>query len=244
MKKDLKDIYKKHLAGTETWSDGRVMPVAGEKVRKNMLRGDTWASLCTQEWQEIQNVWKTRPENIWIWSDLHIGHHNIIKYCDRPFFGVSNMNSSLLDNASNVPDSPDTWLLFLGDIGMWRHDAESIAEFVQLCPGRKALILGNHDFQGEGHPKSFQEWQDTGFDAVASSFVLESILDKEELWMTHYPLHQEFIPPKVLNVHGHTHNRILEGPYLNVCVENQDYAPKRLLDRLESPHVPRGSAGG
>ena len=211
------------------------MPVAGEKTRKNMLLGDTWEVGCSEAWGDLLKVWRTSPEKIWIWSDLHLGHHNIIKYCNRPFYGVANMDSSMLSNASCVPDNdPDIWLIFVGDVGMWREGGESIAEFVQLCPGRKALILGNHDFQGFGHPKSLEEWQATGFDAVASSLELPAQKEGKKLWLTHYPLASSLISSSVLNVHGHTHDRLLEGPFVNVCVENQDYAPARLLDRIAS----------
>jgi calcineurin-like phosphoesterase family protein len=33
---------------------------------------------------------------VYIWSDLHLGHANLIKYCDRPFADAEAMNKALL----------------------------------------------------------------------------------------------------------------------------------------------------
>jgi calcineurin-like phosphoesterase family protein len=32
---------------------------------------------------------------VYIWSDLHLGHANIIKYCDHPFADAEAMNKAL-----------------------------------------------------------------------------------------------------------------------------------------------------
>lgn len=34
----------------------------------------------------------------WYTADLHIGHTNIIRYCNRPFSSVEEMNERLLQN--------------------------------------------------------------------------------------------------------------------------------------------------
>ena len=39
---------------------------------------------------------------IFITSDLHLGHKNIIKYCDRPFRDTHDMNKNLVDNWNNA----------------------------------------------------------------------------------------------------------------------------------------------
>ena len=38
----------------------------------------------------------------WFTADLHLGHRNIIDYCDRPFTDVDVMNRALVDNWNEV----------------------------------------------------------------------------------------------------------------------------------------------
>ena len=53
--------------------------------------------------------------NIFAISDTHFGHSNIIKYCDRPFHSVSEMNEKLIDNWNNIVTEQDH-IYHLGDV--------------------------------------------------------------------------------------------------------------------------------
>src|SRR3954452_14523275 len=50
-------------------------------------------------------------------ADLHLGHANIIRYCDRPFADAGEMDAALLNNLNAVVRQEDT-LYVLGDFCM------------------------------------------------------------------------------------------------------------------------------
>ena len=74
-------------------------------------------------------------------SDLHFGHFNAIRFDDRPFETVAEMNEKLLENINTRLTKNDD-LFILGDVAM----KEDIAlEYLKQMNCKKHLILGNHD---------------------------------------------------------------------------------------------------
>lgn len=75
-------------------------------------------------------------------ADLHFGHKNIIRYDNRPFFTVGEMDNALIDNWNSVVrDKDDVYIL--GDVS-W-YSGHETASLLNVLKGRKHLILGNHD---------------------------------------------------------------------------------------------------
>lgn len=85
-------------------------------------------------------------ERVWMTSDLHFGHSNIIGFCDRPFHNVAAMNSALASLLGKVGESE--LLVIAGDVLL--GDDEQGIEPVRQIPGRKILVVGNHDFKRDG----------------------------------------------------------------------------------------------
>lgn len=79
---------------------------------------------------------------IYFTSDLHFGHEAILKYCNRPFANVEEMNRKLIENWNNkVPE--DGIVFNLGDFAwggypFWKSMREQLN-------GKIILIKGNHD---------------------------------------------------------------------------------------------------
>ena len=80
--------------------------------------------------------------NVFFTSDLHFFHKNIIRFDNRPFTSVEEMNETLIRNW-NRKVKKDDLVYILGDIS-WGNDEETCAIFARLN-GRKVLIKGNHD---------------------------------------------------------------------------------------------------
>lgn len=78
----------------------------------------------------------------WFTSDTHYYHKNIIKYSNRPYKHVDEMNEALIENYNKRVQKGDT-CYHLGDFGF--ADKDKLHRVVQRLHGQKHLILGNHD---------------------------------------------------------------------------------------------------
>ena len=75
-------------------------------------------------------------------ADPHFGHANIIKYCQRPFANVEEMDRVLTERwNAKIGSDDDVWIL--GDLTM-RSGATAL-NYLRQLNGHKHLILGNHD---------------------------------------------------------------------------------------------------
>lgn len=175
---------------------------------------------------------------IWVTSDTHFFHDNIIKYCGRPFSNALEMNDYMVEKW-NATVKPQDKVYHLGDVYMGGGNTrDSISALLRSLNGKKRLILGNHD---------------NGKDQL-----LQNNFQKIEVWrmftefgllLTHVPVHHSSLfrgpsgnekdPPKLLNIHGHIHEKVVtklrpadtfyeakvveDGDYKCVCVEHLDY---------------------
>lgn len=77
----------------------------------------------------------------WLISDTHFGHPNIVKYCQRPASHEAIMMSNWIDRVGE-----DDCILHLGDVFLGNQgNPLRWAKIIARLPGRKFLILGNHD---------------------------------------------------------------------------------------------------
>ncbi len=80
--------------------------------------------------------------NIWFTSDFHFGHKNIIRYCNRPFENVDDMNSGLIDIWNKTVCSNDV-VYHIGDFAFGKK--QFIEEILKKLNGKIIFLLGNHD---------------------------------------------------------------------------------------------------
>lgn len=152
--------------------------------------------------------------SVYIWSDLHLNHENIIKYESRPFSSVKEMNKTLLDNWKKTVKKHDT-IINLGDVS-FRGGKEWNTEQISNMPGKKVLVLGNHD-----RGRSLKWWYDVGFNEVYKY----PIIYNDFYILSHEPQYINENMPYV-NIHGHCHlEKSSSLQKVNVCVENIDYMP-------------------
>ena len=81
---------------------------------------------------------------VYVMSDLHINHMNVIKYGRRPFENVEEMNRSILDELHRVLQ-PEDYLFDLGDM-FWEMKAPEIDDILKTINVKRFYkVVGNHD---------------------------------------------------------------------------------------------------
>lgn len=162
--------------------------------------------------------------NTWFISDTHFGHGNIIKYCDRPFKDVPQMDQHLIKQWNSVVKKNDT-VYHLGDFSLG-HPKEVVGMIVEELNGNIKLVKGNHD-----------TWSNTVYRELGFKEVYDTpILVNDFMLLSHEP-NPFTLNSMYLNVYGHVHNSPMFDTYKNgflcVCVERHNYTPISLNDIKE-----------
>lgn len=158
-------------------------------------------------------------------ADPHFGHANIIKYCNRPFRSISHMDAVIRANyVACVRPDDDFWIV--GDFGHGRGTSEEgyLARILDLIPGRKHLVTGNHD------------------DEITLSLPWHSVHDivsikdgDQRVVMCHYPMITWNGARKgAIQLFGHVHENWLgTRNSVNVGVDVWGFMPVRMTDILK-----------
>lgn len=158
---------------------------------------------------------------IYFTSDLHLNHTNIIKYSNRPFQDVQEMNEILVLNWNKLITSVDE-VYVLGDIGMGNP-----SNYIKRMNGTKYLVAGNHDKKNLKNQEFTSLWN-----WVKDYYELK--LDGQLIVMCHYPfaswngMHRNSIC-----LHGHCHGSMEKslpwittgGKIMDVGVDVHGYCP-------------------
>lgn len=115
---------------------------------------------------------------IYVTSDLHFWHSNILKYNpeNRPWDYVEDMNYGLIHHINNTVGSEDT-LISLGDFSFGNRDyTEEIIH--QIKCNNIIFILGNHCGKLQSLYEEYGEVRD----------YCETKVNKTKVVMSHYPM--------------------------------------------------------
>ncbi|MGN1281234.1 MAG: metallophosphoesterase [Succinivibrio sp.] len=168
---------------------------------------------------------------VYLTSDLHIGHLNIIKYCRKEFEfsekGRMECEDLILRNYNCVVSDNDI-VLIMGDLFFGPAECIDYAkDFFSKLKGRRILLKGNHD------QRTLRFYRDElGFEACMGFIAFE------DLFFCHYPLDEvkskyeiflkeEFDKGKFSTIyHGHIHDKdpVCEDGICRINV-SVDYKP-------------------
>jgi calcineurin-like phosphoesterase family protein len=135
-------------------------------------------------------------------ADTHFGHTNILKYDNRPFMSVEEMDKAIISNWNKVVNSNDT-VFILGDVSWYSRASGKTSGILDKLNGYKVLIRGNHDNRLSAidvkcfvEIKDYMEFTDHSIGANNASIVL-----------SHYPIpFYKNMPHGDYHFYGHIHN--------------------------------------
>jgi calcineurin-like phosphoesterase family protein len=163
-------------------------------------------------------------------SDWHIGHGNIIKFCQRPF-------------AVDKDNPTKEEVLAMGETLIANHNAivkpgqefHDLGDFAYKCPydyalecwkrrnGRPHFTAGNHDALVKriyrNHPDLFASYKESGYRIIK--------VEDQHLFLNHYAqLEWWHALQGTWHLFGHTHaNLIGLGKSMDVGVDNTNFKP-------------------
>lgn len=164
---------------------------------------------------------KFRKKQIFFIGDLHLDHANIIKYCNRPFESVDEMNNFIVNNWNKTVRRNDI-VYFLGDLAFGRGSRKT-DYWLNKLSGNIVFIRGRHD-----RPRGIKFYDSLILNYESQRFLLvhdpKDVPSNWEGWV----------------IHGHTHNNMPEYPLvnkknrtINVSVELIKYKPILLEELLK-----------
>lgn len=217
MIEDLQQQYIDYLTAQ------RPLPYKNGKLGALVRYPGVWKSFMKQ--YPIKSI-DFGDRNVWLWSDHHFGHKNIIGFSDRPYSDIWHMGEDLV-KSHNCFVQHDDVCIFVGDFAFLPDDRAN--DILARMLGHKVLIIGNHDI----HKKKLKQ---LNFDEIYLCAHME--VDGLDFFLSHYPWRE--IPDGYFNIHGHEHVAHLHTKTLqhfNVNCELHEYCPIMLNDIVHQAKI-------
>lgn len=120
--------------------------------------------------------------NIFFTADHHFGHANIIKFSERPFESIEEMNNELIKRWNEKIRNDET-VYHLGDVSLGKPDFTK--EILDQLNGKIHLIKGNHEYSALCVPDRF-EWIKDYHELYVEDE--DANLGKQKITLLHYAM--------------------------------------------------------
>ena len=181
---------------------------------------------------------------IYYTADLHFGHANVIRHCDRPFADANEMDKVLIENWNARIHRNDVVYI----VGDFLFRAKRPAEdYLAVLKGRKHLIIGNHD-------KYWMKKADLGawFESVSPMLFVND--HGQTATLCHYPMISwPGMSKGGYMIYGHIHNNTNADYWpliaardlmLNAGVDVNGFAPVTLEEMIVNNREFKEKANG
>jgi len=205
------DFFLKRLLSRREAKSRHLLSESFYKLEKYL--GENKIDTGVGSFVPIEEVDVDTTDGIFFISDTHLDHANIIRYCNRPFESVNEMNDFIVDRWNETIGKGDV-VFFLGDMAYGRLSRKT-SYWLNKLNGNIIFVRGSHD---RSRGIKF-------YDRLILKYGGQRFL------LVHNP---QNVPSdwKDWVIHGHTHNNKPEYPLvnkknktINVSVELLDYKP-------------------
>lgn len=146
---------------------------------------------------------------LYLISDHHFDHTNIIRFSNRPFENIRQMNMTMITRWNSIV-GPDDVVFHLGDFAF--SSGRRIALLRSRLNGKIVLIQGNHD--------NAKLMRRCGFIVPNERYIVYG-----GIFLSHEPLGEDIVKGNI-NIHGHIHHWLnKDRHHFNVAVEQTNYYP-------------------
>lgn len=142
-------------------------------------------------------------------ADEHYGHKNVVRYCDRPFSSVEEMDKTLISNHNKVV-TQDDMVIHAGDFSL--ENFYTTQWYIKQLNGKHIFLRGSHDkwLPPKGHHE-----------------IWEKTIESQPLVVCHYAM-RTWARSHYNSWHcfGHSHGRLQpEGKSWDIGVDNNGFYP-------------------
>jgi len=201
---------------------------------------------------KIPPIEYTDGNKIWFTSDTHFHHTNILRFCNRPFKDINEMNATIIRNWTNCI-SEDDYVFHLGDFAFCSNGALKALD--EQLTGHIIILKGNHDEKTFKHLPKFKH-----IEYIAYQMLIT--VEGQRIYLNHYPFlcyGGVYRNNPTWQLFGHVHSNKQDNvgkdisrlnmlfPYqYDVGVDNNDFTPvnfykiKEIINRQTAEYLKRG----
>ena len=147
--------------------------------------------------------------NYFFTADTHFNHKNIIKYCNRPFSSVEEMDNELIKRHNEVVKKNDT-VIHAGDFSLI-NNKNRVQEYINQLNGNHVFLKGSHDYWlSKNHITIYQK-------KIYNEYIVVCHYAMRVWHKSHFNSWQ---------LYGHSHGTLKPvGKQLDIGVDNNNYYP-------------------
>lgn len=155
--------------------------------------------------------------NFWFTADQHLGHVNIIKYCNRPFNGIEEHDAEIIDRHNSVVQKDDV-VIHAGDF-CWAKNKDQASVYTRKLSGNHIFLRGCHDLWLPNSAKYMWRRRIDGHLIVVCHYAMRT-------WASsHFNSWQ---------LYGHSHGRMQAiGKTLDIGVDSHNFYPWSFSEIVE-----------